>query len=325
MCWLKWKSLPILGREHLYEKENAMKIGIIGAGNIAQKAYFATYAALQNQHDFVIYSRDLAKAQALQAQYHFTAATSELAALYTCDLVFIHAATPVHYELAKDFLEHDCHVFMDKPISENLAEVTALLSLAEKRNLLFIVGFNRRFAPRVADLKAIADKNVITVTKNRVDTDLEVTYGLYDLFIHPLDTLVYLFDDAILKHQVYLKSKHGKLNQITLVIETATAIGIARLNAKSGANTESFVVEAPSGTYTVNNLTEYQIDNSSGRQNISFPDWDTTLYKRGFEPMTKAVLAQVASFDGTNRAAILRQLKQEQILETHAIIDEIVT
>lgn len=300
-----------------------MKIGIIGAGNIAQKAYFPTYAGLQADHEFVIYSRELAKAQALQHRYQFSAATSELATLYACDLVLIHAATSVHYQLAKDFLEHGVHVFMDKPISENFEEVTELLALAEKANLLFIIGFNRRFAPRVADLKAIADKNLITVTKNRVNAELGLTYGLYDLFIHPLDTLLYLLDDDILNYQVYLKSEHEQLHQIVLVMETATATGIARLNAKSGANTETFIVESPTGTHTVSNLTDYQIDSSSGKQTINFPDWDTTLYKRGFEPMVKAVLSQVATFDGTNREKIMRILKQNHVLKSHDIIAEL--
>lgn len=47
---------------------------------------------------------------------------------------------------------------MDKPISENLAEVKKLQKLARQKNVLFVVAFNRRFAPQTAKLKALTEK-----------------------------------------------------------------------------------------------------------------------------------------------------------------------
>ncbi|GFH41853.1 oxidoreductase [Lactococcus hodotermopsidis] len=300
-----------------------MKIGIIGAGNIALKAYVPTYSTLQDVHDFVIYSRDRTKAINLQEKYNFLGVTTELSELYASDIVFIHAATPAHFELAHDFLSNGVHVFMDKPISEDFSEVLALQNLAKEKNLLFIIGFNRRFAPRVTELKAISQKNIITVTKNRINETFDLTYGLYDLFIHPLDTLIYLLDDEIIDYQVFLRSDNARLRQIVIVIETVTETGIARLNAKSGANTETITVESETATYHLLNLTDYQIDRPTGKQVISFKDWDTTLYKRGFEPMVKAVLTELERFDGTNREEIMQKLKQTDVVRSHEMIAEI--
>ncbi|GFH40749.1 Gfo/Idh/MocA family protein [Lactococcus insecticola] len=305
-----------------------MKVGIIGAGNIAQKAYFPTYASLQDQHEFVIYSRDLAKARALQTQYGFSGAVTDLQRLYDADLVFIHAATQAHFTLAKDFLTHGVPVFMDKPISEHLSETQALLALAKEKKLLFISGFNRRFAPRVSELKTLSDKSLITVTKNRVNADLPLTYELYDLFIHPLDTLFFLLDDladvAELSDNVQVVAKTdaaGQLQQIVVVIETPKTIGIAKLNAKSGANTETITVETPSATHTLRGLTDEEIETATSTVQVSFSDWDTTLYKRGFESMVKQTLDEVAGFEASHRKASMQNLKQENVLKSHELID----
>ncbi len=43
---------------------------------------------------------------------------------------------------------------MDKPVSEKLAEVKELQKIADQNNTLFVVAFNRRFAPQTAKLKS---------------------------------------------------------------------------------------------------------------------------------------------------------------------------
>ena len=82
-----------------------------------------------------------------------------MSALETVDLVIIHAATSQHFELAKRYLSAGVPVLMDKPVSEKLAEVKELQKIADQNNTLFVVAFNRRFAPQTAKLKALPDKN----------------------------------------------------------------------------------------------------------------------------------------------------------------------
>ena len=193
-----------------------MIIGVIGAtSNIASKAYLPVYAKMQEEHRFILYSRQWDKAEKVRKQYKFEYATEDLSALETVDLVIIHAATSQHFELAKRYLTAGVPVLMDKPISENFSEVKELQKLARQKNVLFVVAFNRRFAPQTAKLKDLPEKNMVKVSKNLANSASDkITFSMYDIFIHPLDTLIYLLDDEILEVNYSLKkNKKGLLTR----------------------------------------------------------------------------------------------------------------
>ncbi|MHC5879891.1 Gfo/Idh/MocA family oxidoreductase, partial [Streptococcus pyogenes] len=69
------------------------------------------------------------------------------------DGVMIHAATLAHVEIATLFLERGIPVYMDKPISEDYKETARLYKLAKAKGTFLMAGFNRRFAPKVLDMK----------------------------------------------------------------------------------------------------------------------------------------------------------------------------
>lgn len=69
------------------------------------------------------------------------------------DACFVHVATKVHGAVVRQLLQAGIHVFVDKPLSEELAEVKELQALAAAKNLRLMVGFNRRFAPYTEVLK----------------------------------------------------------------------------------------------------------------------------------------------------------------------------
>ncbi len=304
-----------------------MIIGVIGAtSNIASKAYLPVYASLQAQERFVLYSRDWERAEKVRKQYKFEYATTDLAALETVDLVIIHAATSEHFELAKRYLSVGVHVLMDKPVSENLAEVQTLYRLAEEKNVLFVIGFNRRFAPLTQKLKAVEQKNFVKITKNLAHHAGNPLFLLYDIFSHPLDTLIYLLDDEILQIDYSVqKDKTGNLTRALVMLETATTTGIACMNLEAGAFSETFEVEAPSGTYRLSELTELEILNGLDRQKIGINGWQSATYNRGFDDLVKNMIAAVEQFDSQNRIILLQKLKQNNILKTHEIIAEMLS
>jgi len=213
-----------------------MIIGVIGAtSNIASKAYLPVYAKMQADHRFILYSRQWEKAEEVRKHYKFEYATEDLSALETVDLVIIHAATSQHFELAKRYLSAGVPVLMDKPVSEKLAEVKELQKIADQNNTLFVVAFNRRFAPQTAKLKALPDKNMVKVSKNLANSASEkITFSMYDIFIHPLDTLIYLLDDEILEVNYSLKkNQDGQLTRAIVMLETATTSGICHNELRS--------------------------------------------------------------------------------------------
>lgn len=302
-----------------------MIIGVIGAtSNIASKAYLPVYAKMQAEHRFILYSRQWEKAEKVRETYKFEYATEDLAALETVDLVIIHAATSQHFELAKRYLTAGVPVLMDKPVSENLAEVKALQALAVEKNVLFVVGFNRRFAPQTAKLKAVAHKNMVKVSKNLAHQASEnPVFSMYDIFIHPLDTLIYLLDDEILEvHHSMKTDENGRLLRATVLLETATTTGIASMNLEAGAFTEEFTVESATETLRLSELVTLEKFTGIDRQTFGINGWQTATYNRGFDALVEGMVAAVTEFDGNNREHLLTDLKQENILKSHEIIAE---
>ncbi|MGX7265206.1 Gfo/Idh/MocA family protein [Enterococcus crotali] len=291
-----------------------MKIGIIGLGNIAQKAYLPVYSQLRDQATFILATRNEQTRKEISEKYGFkemVASTEELieAGISAC---FVHAATKVHGQLVKQLLEAGIHVFVDKPLSENLAEVKEIQTLAAEKNLLLMVGFNRRFAPFVEELKAIEHKNMLLIQKNRVASESAVNFVIYDLFLHVADTLVYLLDDEIRQVQTKIIEEKGLLKRAILHVETETTTAIASMNLYSGANTETYQLTSPKGTFELENLTDLTIKNQLGTQQKNFGDWSTTLEKRGFQQMVEEFIKAAQTNDGTH-------LKQEKVFTSHEL------
>lgn len=239
-------------------------------------------------------------------------------------MVVIHAATAQHFELAKRYLSAGTHVMMDKPISENFEEVQELHRLAEENNVLFVIGFNRRFAPMTDKLKEVNQKNFIKVSKNLANNADEVQFSLYDIFIHPLDTLIYLLDDEIERYSYQLAmTPDKKLSRVLVTLRTQSCMGIASMNLTSGAFSEEFTVEAGSGTYRLSELTELEILTGLDKQKVGINGWQSATYNRGFESLVFGMVGAVAEFDGHNRDELMKQMKQTNVLDSHEIIHEI--
>ena len=305
-----------------------MIIGVIGAtSNIASKAYLPVYAKMQEEHRFILYSRQWDKAEKVRKQYKFEYATEDLSALETVDLVIIHAATSQHFELAKRYLTAGVPVLMDKPISENVSEVKELQKLARQKNVLFVVAFNRRFAPQTAKLKDLPEKNMVKVSKNLANSASDkITFSMYDIFIHPLDTLIYLLDDEILEVNYSLKkNKKGLLTRAIVMLETAMTSGIATMNLEAGAFTEEFIVESPNATLRLSELTELEKMTGIDRQKFGISGWQSATYNRGFDEIISAMTQAVEKFDGQNREELLTELKQKNILKSHEIIAQMLS
>lgn len=296
-----------------------MKIGIIGLGNIAQKAYLPIYAQLRDKAMFVLSTRNEQTRSTVSEKYGFTETVSSTEALIQTGITacFVHTATQVHDQVVKQLLEAGIHVFVDKPLSENLAEVKKIQTLAAEKKRLLMVGFNRRFAPFVEKLKAVENKNMLLLQKNRVATEYTANFVIYDLFLHLADTAVYLLDDDIGQVQTKIIEENGLLKRAFLHIETETTTVIASMNLFAGANTETYQLTSPEGTFILENLTDLTIKNRQGTQQENFPDWAPAIEKRGFQQMVEEFIEAINLNDGTH-------LKQEKIFTSHELCAQMI-
>ncbi|WP_262314798.1 Gfo/Idh/MocA family protein [Lacticaseibacillus parakribbianus] len=283
-----------------------LNIGVIGLGNIAQKAYLPVYAQMQDQVQWYLESRDLAKVTRLANQFHMVAAGTDVAALdqLSLDAVMIHSATAVHYELVKHFLARGVNVFVDKPLATTQAQVTELYLLAAQHQKLLTVGFNRRFAPQIQALAALADKNLVQVTKNRAADPQAPEHAIFDLLIHPLDTALALAgfpEEPKARYSLHLNDQ-GLLEQASVTFTAAGLRGTAAINLVAGSNLEEATVATTAGISRVQDLSRLQVYTGSQVRTTQAPDWQPMLETRGFAPMIRAFVAAVAQ-SATNPVA----------------------
>ncbi|MEJ0030258.1 MAG: Gfo/Idh/MocA family oxidoreductase [Bacteroidota bacterium] len=195
-----------------------MKVGIIGLGDIARKAYLPVITT--RNVDLHFCSRDQKKLADFGRQYRITKLYHDIDSLIAAgiEFAFVHTATSSHEEIIRKLLENNIHVYVDKPVTDSFNTTSQLISLARGKNLILKAGFNRRFAPAYAKLKDIANPNMIVMQKNRKSLPGEIRTFVFDDFIHVVDTLLFLMGDA--PHDIVVKPKivDNKLYHLVIML-----------------------------------------------------------------------------------------------------------
>lgn len=294
-----------------------LKIAVVGLGGIAQKAYLPVFAELENV-EVHLYTRNAQKLKHLSEKYRFDHYHQSIDSMIASGVnaAFVHSATKSHPEVIRAFLAHQIPVYVDKPIADNLVEVEELTNLAKAQNTMLMTGFNRRFAPKYQELKALTDINMIVMQKNRAEQPGEPRTFLYDDFIHVIDTVRYLLDAKIDQLNVFPVWQNELLASITVQIAAGDKVATAIMNRDSGVNEERLAVMTPNAKYEVENVTETHIYQGTTERFERFGDWETTLYKRGFEPIIQSFLNAV-------RSGVKSPISEEDALETHRLAEEI--
>ncbi|MFC6181058.1 Gfo/Idh/MocA family protein [Lactiplantibacillus daowaiensis] len=275
-----------------------LKIGVLGLGNIAQKAYLPVMAAMQDQYEFHLTTRNPDKRDQLARQYGFTHTHASLDDLLAEKpaAVFVHTPTATHASIIKQLLLADVNVYVDKPVSTDLNEVQSLYDLAAARHLLLTCGFNRRFAPLNQQLKALPDKRMITAEKVRETGGQDIETAVFDLMIHTVDTGLFLLDEPLVSTSGRIvPTADDKLGQGYFMAQTAHEQLSVVTNMFGGVNLEQATVQTTTQRATVNDLSTITTAKTAQTQTAAFPDWEPTLEKRGFAPLIRAFLSAVAT------------------------------
>lgn len=296
------------------------KIGIIGLGDIAAKAYLPVLNK-QSGFEFHLCSRNELRLKEISSQYRISKLHTTLESLIDTGIsgAFVHTSTDSHFGIVKRLLEANIPVFVDKPITQHYEQSRQLTELADDRKILLMTGFNRRYAPAYQQLKEIEEPTLIIMQKNRKSLPDEIRRFILDDFIHVVDTLVFLFPCKIDELIVNGLVKEGKLYQVVIQFNSksgVTAIGI--MNRGGNITEERVEVMSAKTKAIVLNLSEMLIEQPTMTGYTRANDWESTLYKRGFEQMADHFLQAVSTnkFAGySSRDALLSHEICERIIE----------
>lgn len=294
-----------------------MKIGIIGIGGIAQKAYLPVLTQIKDV-ELILSTRNQETLKSIQEKYHIHATALDLDDLISKkpDAIFVCSATQVHYEMTEKILKAGIAVHLDKPVSLYLHEVEKLSQLAKELNVLFVVGFNRRFVPLVEKVHALGVPDLVIYQKNRHLVEDEVRRFVTDDFVHVVDTTRFLLQADVKEIKVYPQFAKDKLASIVVHMNTEFNHAVCVMNYLNGATEEVIEVMHTYQKSIIRNLAQYEVYQDN-KLTVDLPnDWQATLNKRGFEKMISEFIKSIK-----NKQA---SISIDDALMTHQICEEII-
>ncbi|MEU3933341.1 Gfo/Idh/MocA family oxidoreductase [Streptomyces sp. NPDC029044] len=293
-----------------------MKVGCIGLGDIAQKAYLPVLAFLPGV-ELHLQTRTPATLDRVAEGLHVpperrhTTLDSLIAA--DLDAAFVHAPTLVHPEIVTRLLEAGVPAYVDKPLAYEIDDSARLVALAEERGVSLAVGFNRRHAPGYTQC-ADHPRELILMQKNRIGLPEEPRAMILDDFIHVVDTLRFLVPGEIDDVTVRARVQDGLLHHLVLQLagDGFTALGV--MNRLSGSAEEILEVSGQDTKRQVINLAEV-VDHKGQPTVRRRGDWVPVARQRGIEQAVLAFLDAVRTG---------RVLSARDALETHELCERVV-
>jgi predicted dehydrogenase len=135
------------------EKQRALRVGVLGAGPIAQAAHFEACRKAKNAELYAIceVAEDLLeRMSAIQAPRKAYADYDAMLADPNVDAVIVAIADQFHVPMALEALEAGKHVLVEKPMGVTVEECEQLKERAEATGLVVQVGTEKRFDEGIA-------------------------------------------------------------------------------------------------------------------------------------------------------------------------------
>ena len=171
-----------------------VKVSVLGTGSLGKEhvRIYSELAAAGKVEFAGVYDTVAETAQRLAQKYRVRAFGSVAEAAAASDAVSIVTPTTTHFDLAKLLLQQGRHVLVEKPMTDNAAQATELVQLAQQKHCVLQVGHVERFNPVFTYLESVAtDPRFIETHRLSPyparSTDIGV---VLDLMIHDLDVVL---------------------------------------------------------------------------------------------------------------------------------------
>lgn len=202
-----------------------LKVGVLGAGHLG-KIHLRLLQQSDKYELVGFFDPNEQHADSVASELGYKKFDTIDALINQVDVVDIVTPTLSHFDCAKKAIEAGKHVFLEKPITNTVAEAETLIELAKKHNVKGQVGHVERFNPA---FKAVKDsiENPMFIETHRLaefnprGTDVPV---VLDLMIHDIDAIL-----SVVKSEV--KNIHASG---VSVISDSPDIANARIQFQNG-------------------------------------------------------------------------------------------
>ena len=168
-----------------------IKIGVVGAGHLG-KIHLKLLNSSKRFQLMGFYDTDLKISKELSDKEGYKCFSNLDNMLDNVEAIDIVSPTSTHYNIAKQAILSNKHIFIEKPITNNIDHAKDIIQLSKKNNIIGQVGHVERFNPAyVAAFNHIEDPMFIESHRlsdfNPRGTDVSV---IMDLMIHDIDIVL---------------------------------------------------------------------------------------------------------------------------------------
>jgi virulence factor len=223
-----------------------IRVAVVGGGQIARKVYLPLLAATEQVELAALVEPDRQRREALDRAFRFRQALHSVEELPAgaADCAFLLTPEAVRGGPLTALLERGLDVLCEKPLSRDLGEAEALADLAERKNRILMVGFNRRFMPVYRQAKEFLAGQ--TVDFCRV---WKQGANLINHTIHIVDVLRFFCGEAVEVQAAGKFEGDKETTAAALIRFDSGALGVFQTSANFGRRLEE--MEADGKGFTV--------------------------------------------------------------------------
>jgi len=177
-----------------------VRAAVVGTGHMG-KYHTSAYTELRDVDLAGVVDIDKQNVEQLAEIYGTQAYTDYRELFGKVDVVSLAVPTRLHFEIAKDLLDHGISVLVEKPISHSLQEATELFKVAEKNHVVVHVGHVERFNGAVQELKNVIEDPIFLESRRIGPYARRIVDDgvILDLMIHDIDIVLNLVDSPVIR------------------------------------------------------------------------------------------------------------------------------
>jgi predicted dehydrogenase len=175
-----------------------LKVGVVGCGHLG-KIHTKLLSQSENYKLIGIYDKDNEESIRVSDEFKCTSFESFDSLLDSVDVIDIVAPTPFHFNYAKQAVNKNKHVFIEKPVCTTSKESEELIKLGDLKKVKIQVGHVERFNPAFTKVESEISKPMFIESHrlakfNPRGTDVSV---VLDLMIHDIDIILKTVDSKV--------------------------------------------------------------------------------------------------------------------------------
>lgn len=286
-----------------------LKVGVLGAGHLG-KIHLRLLSQSGKYELTGFYDPNSDNADKVSAEFGYRKFDTIAELIDAVDVVDIVTPTLSHHDCAKEAIMAGKHVFIEKPISNTVAEAEELITLAKQYNVKGQVGHVERFNPAFIATRNMIENPMFIETHRLAEfnprgTDVPV---VLDLMIHDIDAIL-----SVVKSKV----KNIYASGVSVISDTPD-IANARIEFENGC-----VANLTSSRISMKNMRKSRFFQKDAYISVDFLDKICEVVKMKDAPEVPGDFDMILQ----NAEGIKKQIyfDNPEVQQNNAILDELET